>query len=101
MFGLVAERASHAAAGRVERLDGESGDYPQGLSRGPDGAECLLVTMTVQQCHPASHRRQWQLEAARRALAFDEFLEKLGALGERFRRRARQYCQELVAQGQQ
>src|SRR5205085_10736232 len=46
MLGLVAERAGHAAAGRVERLDSEAWDQLQGLCCGLDGAECLLVAVT-------------------------------------------------------
>ena len=84
-----------------ERLDGEAGDQLQGLHRGPDGAESFLVAMPVQQRSPAVHWRQWQLEAARRALAFDEFFEKLGTLGERLGRCTRQDRRKFVAQCQQ
>ena len=84
-----------------ERLDGEAGDQLQRLHRGPDGSKRFLVAMPVQQCGPAFHRRQWQLEATRRALAFDELFEKLGALGERLGLCARQYRREFVAQCQQ
>ena len=101
MLGLVAERAGHAAAGRLERLDSEAWDQLQGLCCGLDGAECLLVAVTVQQCRPAFHRVKCQLEATGRPLTIDEFLDQLGALGKRLCSRARQHRRKLVAQRQQ
>ena len=48
MLGFETERAGHAAAGRIERLDFQLRDQPQRLDRRIDGAERLLVAMPVQ-----------------------------------------------------
>ena len=82
MLGFEAERAGHAAAGRIEGLDLQFGDQPQCLGRGAGGVERLLMAMAVQQRGAARHRRQLQLEAAGRALAGDEFLEQLRSRGQ-------------------
>src|SRR6266851_5229173 len=83
MLGLVAEGSRHAAAGRVEGFDVETGDQLQRRYRRVDRVERLLVTMPVQQCRPAFHRSERQSEAARGALAVDKFLKELRASGER------------------
>ena len=78
MLGLVAERAGHAAAGRVEGLDLELRDQPQRLGRRADRAERLLVAMAVQQRGAARHRRERQLEAAGLALGWRRIPRRAG-----------------------
>ena len=56
VFGLVAEGASHAAAGRIEGLDRQIGDQLQCLDRGADSGKGLLVAMAVQQRRFVRHR---------------------------------------------
>ena len=48
VLNLVAERAGHAAAGRVESLDSETRDQSQRCRRRTNRIESLLVTMPVQ-----------------------------------------------------
>ena len=66
VFGLVAERPGHAAAGRVKGFDLEAGDELQCLDRGADSGEGLLVAMAVQQRGLARHRFQAAARTGRR-----------------------------------
>ena len=49
MRSVVAEAARHAAAGRLDDLDGKAGHQRQDTPRGVDGVERFLMAMTVQQ----------------------------------------------------
>src|SRR5580658_9561384 len=82
MFGLVAEGAGHAAAGRLEGLDLEAGDELQRGDARAQRVESLLVAMAVQQ-RLARRRLDLELPAAGGAFGRDEFLEEPRLLGER------------------
>ena len=97
MLGLEAERPAMPQQVEIEGFDPVR-DQLQGFDRGGGRAERLLVAMAVQQRGFPRHRRERQFEAAGAALAGDEFLEELGARGERRGFRARQYRREFVAQ---
>ena len=76
---FVAERSGHAAAGRVEGFDSETGDELQRLCCSTDRGKRFLVAVPVQQCRAPVHWGQRQIEAARLAsvpLQFSDNLER-------------------------
>ena len=84
-----------------EGFDLQFRDQLQGFHCRGYRAERLLVAMAVQQRLFPRHRRERQFEAAGATLGGDEFLEELGALGERGGFGAREYRREFVAQRQE
>src|SRR5215831_10116140 len=98
VFGLIAEGAGHAAAGAVERLDGDAGHSFERGDAGAHGVERFLVAVAVQQHLGRRTAAGGDLEATGGGLLRDELLKELGAPRERLWLLAGQEPQELVAQ---
>src|SRR5689334_17736217 len=100
MLGLVAERAGHAAAGRIEGLDLESRHQLEGGEACAHDVESLLMAVAVDERLAGTWLRL-EFETARGAFLSDEFLEELGALGKRRGVGAGEKGGDLIAQGEE
>src|SRR5690606_25639634 len=76
VLGLVAERAGHAAATRLDRLDLQRRNQPEHRADRRDSVERLLVAMPVNQRARLRQRTQRQLQAPRGVLAREKLLEQ-------------------------
>ena len=79
MLGFEAERAGHAAAGRIEGLDLSSGISRSASTAASTVPNAFWWQWPCNSARPARHRRERQLEAAGLALGGDELLEQQGA----------------------
>ena len=102
MLGLVAERARHAAAGRIEGLDLEAGHELQRRGAGAGGGEGLLVAMRVQ--HRFARRAARAAARSGRPWPRRRRIPRRAwrcAASARGSRRPAASAQQLVAQGQE
>ena len=101
MFGLVAEGSGHPAAARLDVLDLESRNEPEGGSRRTHGTECLLVAVAVQEHAPFRNRVEPQAQGAAVVFAREPLLQQHRVLGDLPAFRTGKQGRDLVAKREQ
>ena len=83
---VIAERARHAAAARIERFDGKLGNEPECSFDRPHRVECLLMAVAVQKDFLRQRPQRQVLDLPARCSRGEKFLEKKCIRSQRTRR---------------